>query len=1401
MGAVQNADPRYHLRTMTRITVLRSPRIRVLLALLVGVFGVWALLPESASADQGDFTEVLSVGNSYVCAVTSSGEIACWGYDAYGQVTGAPTEGVYAQVSAGSAHACALTAEGGIDCWGYDRNNEVSHRPATGVFSQVSAGDNHSCAVAQDGGVVCWGYNGGRKSSGQVSSVPFGKYVQVSAGGNHSCGLTSEQRVVCWGYDHYGVVSGVPQGGSFVQVGAGGEYHACALTTGGSVVCWGDDSVGQVSGAPTEGEYRQVVTRVHSSCAVSVEGGILCWGNTGAQNIAPSPRYAYASKWGLTLCSVTTAGAVECFGTGPAVVVPQRLMRSGAIRASWLRGTDSDSPAIPELPPGPLAGDSQADGGGYVSVGNSYVCAVTSSGEIACWGYDAYGQVTGAPTEGVYAQVSAGSAHACALTAEGGIDCWGYDRNNEVSHRPATGVFSQVSAGDNHSCAVAQGGGVVCWGYNGGRKSSGQVSSVPFGKYVQVSAGGNHSCGLTSEQRVVCWGYDHYGVVSGVPQGGSFVQVGAGGEYHACALTTGGSVVCWGDDSVGQVSGAPTEGEYRQVVTRVHSSCAVSVEGGILCWGNTGAQNIAPSPRYAYATKWDKTLCAVTTASAVECFGTGQAVVVPPELGQPGTIDLSADSAGTEPVSMPGGSYALATSARIAGPVGGTVTSTASGSDQEAEVTLTARPDAGYRFVRWEGDLSSTRNPLTLTLSDHVFVTAVFGPATSGGPVVENPTREESKRTTLFASRSLPSQIWQIGEDVNLTLPPAIGGTGFYNYSIKYEWNGDQTWTPAGVSFDRNRLVFSGAPSMTLSPSQALRKFTVFLRVEDRIRLGDWDELEFVVNLIPSPVVRDSSPQAPSEPAIQRPAGPSPQACTPTASRLVFVSRTNSFDSHGTLATTDCESPRFPNHFADRIAFTLKSPSNVLITLTAETRDGAVGSLVLLREDGRDIIAFGDHVDGAFARVERQLNKGTYTIEVNAIEPHPRYRVSLHLLPDGCRTVGPIANGMTFPETNVRIEGGSSTDFRVTGQAVGDDRVMYHVCADNRSLSDDARDKALYTAAVWHHYVPEAEQAADVYRQAEDWVRGKGLVRVVEALALPAGAVVHLVGGDDKNVFGRFWVRLSSTPEGVQIESASELLKAIAEARISYGSYEHWEEDQQFITLTSYVLKGVKVAVLLYTGVGSVEAGLGLASLTLELTESVVDAMVKQPSEIIREMAKDRLSTGAHAEHNAIRWDDRYSQHRESTLAFTLREANEFIEWRSSAIVSASVAPILEELTDSWDDWVNLTLDLVSLGASYGGGKIVEAAERTGVSERVAQAKRIAKAIKSGTSGIEAVQSWYGFVDAVLTEHEIWQKMEDAAQQRVEDVSDAHEEFLRRIGLGHRADLKLDRLWPAWLFD
>jgi alpha-tubulin suppressor-like RCC1 family protein len=297
----------------------------------------------------------------------------------------------------------------------------------------IFGGGAHTCAITQVGGLKCWGYNQngqlGNSTSDNYTNTPVNVWKLSSgvmagtAGSEHTCALAQDGGVKCWGDNWYGQlgngtridkntpvdVLGLTSG--VVAVSAGGG-HTCAVTDLGGVKCWGYNKYGQLG----NGTYN------NSSTAVDVLG-------------LTSGAVAVSAGGGHT-CAVTDLGGVKCWGNN----------KYGQLG----NGIYTDSPTAVDvlgLTSGVVA----------VSAGNYHTCALTSIGEVKCWGYNYYGQLgngsyndSSTPvdvlglTSGVVA-VSAGGKHTCVLTDGGGVECWGYNYYGQLGNGE---IGYQTTAGD-----------------------------------------------------------------------------------------------------------------------------------------------------------------------------------------------------------------------------------------------------------------------------------------------------------------------------------------------------------------------------------------------------------------------------------------------------------------------------------------------------------------------------------------------------------------------------------------------------------------------------------------------------------------------------------------------------------------------------------------------------------------------------------------------------------------------------------------------------------------------------------------------------------------------------------------------------------------------------------------
>ncbi|MBZ0238316.1 MAG: hypothetical protein K8M05_38750, partial [Deltaproteobacteria bacterium] len=479
------------------------------------------------------FTDVtVADSGELACGITKAGGVACWGPDA-GDVP-AFDEGPYRQVSAALGYACAVSRDGRLACRG--RRDEVVGHVPEGAFRAVAASTYHACAVELGGAYLCWGDESGRPhrrvvgnatsiatsathgaallGSGEIATweidtyverlvLPPGPYVEVVAGHRYACGRRKDGALACTGRNDSGAVR--PPAGAFERI-AGGEMHACGVTAGGELVCWGRGYLG-----PVPETARAIALDHEAACWLDATGAIGCAGASHPDGpVPPRGTFRALSLDDTTGCAIDTAGDVRCWGFRAPVFEPTHdhvaidvgltgacaLTRDG--QASCPAHEDEYTKApIPPVLPGTWAS---------VSMGTSFVCGVTTTGAVRCFGDgnrpDERAGVDGTPA-GRFASVVAGYEHACALAADGAVACWGRDVAGETE--PPAGLrATRLALGEKKSCALDPSGAIVCWG----RRDGGTLPSGPFVDLTMSVTGEDDEpaavCGLTAASELRC---------------------------------------------------------------------------------------------------------------------------------------------------------------------------------------------------------------------------------------------------------------------------------------------------------------------------------------------------------------------------------------------------------------------------------------------------------------------------------------------------------------------------------------------------------------------------------------------------------------------------------------------------------------------------------------------------------------------------------------------------------------------------------------------------------------------------------------------------------------------------------------------------------------------------------
>ncbi|HEX8794206.1 MAG TPA: hypothetical protein VF765_24855 [Polyangiaceae bacterium] len=374
----------------------------------------------------------------------------------------------------------------------------------------LALGPFHSCAILAGGAVRCWGSN-------ELGQLGFGAIVDggVEPGATPTPGPA-------------------PVDGGATQIVAGGvvtgttppAYNpfSCALLGTGDVACWGGNADGELGGGAEAG--KDSIPHATPSPA----------------DIAGATRL---TGGGAHACALAADAAVLCWGRGD----DGQLGRAGV--------TFDPTPEPPS--PSPEASVTQIATGGYHS------CVRERTGAVECWGLDNLAQLgrtiaTGngfdpaaAPVPGLggVQQIAAGYVDVCAVLDAGSVACWGYNASGELGRGtmdtfevtpalvalPAGPPVVQVAIGAYHACAVRADGSLWCWGYNGmGQLGVGTVDSSGTVVTPNSSATPLQVPLLPAVARVAC------------------------GAFHTCAIMRAGPVFCWGANDYGQLGGGPGDG-------------------------------------------------------------------------------------------------------------------------------------------------------------------------------------------------------------------------------------------------------------------------------------------------------------------------------------------------------------------------------------------------------------------------------------------------------------------------------------------------------------------------------------------------------------------------------------------------------------------------------------------------------------------------------------------------------------------------------------------------------------------------------------------------------------------------------------------------------------------------
>jgi uncharacterized repeat protein (TIGR02543 family) len=373
-----------------------------------------------------------------------------------------------------------------------------------------------------------------RRFNISYSSMILESSTQVSGGWGHSLILTRGGKVFSWGDNGSGQLGKVTttirtKPGSVIMPELENDEiiekiftqseHSFALTSNGRILGWGDNSQGQVG----DGTKNNLFTPTF----ISING--LHIGET-IQSMSLGDGFTLA---------LTTLGRLFSWGFNGSGQLGDSTTTSSIVPKVVLFTDLQDSETIQ-----------------YISAGSSHSLAITNIGNVYAWGSNLAGKLGDGTTvqklvptlidffelnngESIIS-VSAGSSHTLALSTSGRIFSWGYNASGRLGdgttnnkNTPTLITFPQLENGEKiqnihaagyHSLALSTMGRVFSWGRNGsGQLGDGTLTNKLIPTLIsisqlqndetikQLSAGSTHSLAVTTTGRIFSWGSNFYG--------------------------------------------------------------------------------------------------------------------------------------------------------------------------------------------------------------------------------------------------------------------------------------------------------------------------------------------------------------------------------------------------------------------------------------------------------------------------------------------------------------------------------------------------------------------------------------------------------------------------------------------------------------------------------------------------------------------------------------------------------------------------------------------------------------------------------------------------------------------------------------------------------------------------
>jgi hypothetical protein len=420
-------------------------------------------------------TSIMSSGPSYFASGDNSACVLDAGTIRCARITTGPTSLQVLELAATDLNyffttldvsgdtACGYSdnAEAGVYCWDALADPVGANAPApldglnlggvSGVF-KLTMGADFVCLDTDLGARCAARLIPGAQARSVGGLTPDTKVLATSLAltSEAGCALVYDPQVdisarnvqpVCWGD-----VAGAPtlSAGPWRALHVLSAQDVCLVDDAGEVLCAMQG--GEVPWRRADLGLTQVTLSLGMGCGLTAQGEARCWDVNGVDilsgpNIPPSDaRFAKLSlspsgSW----CGVLAGGEVE--GVGPLRCSADLVTRYGI-------GTPDGSSYVSDL-----------------SLTDDYLCTVTPSGWLGCWGAGKPSEAPPNVSDGSpFKRVVTAPGFACGLRFDGEVACWGeVPRGVAASDRRDVAVDG-LAAGSLGVCAHRRNDEVACWG-------------------------------------------------------------------------------------------------------------------------------------------------------------------------------------------------------------------------------------------------------------------------------------------------------------------------------------------------------------------------------------------------------------------------------------------------------------------------------------------------------------------------------------------------------------------------------------------------------------------------------------------------------------------------------------------------------------------------------------------------------------------------------------------------------------------------------------------------------------------------------------------------------------------------------------------------------------------------